>query len=119
MRLLLLLAICSLSACVPSMQDFTPTITGNWQYQVTETSSGNIYDQGSMHFSSSNNTGTFTLTNFYDIDSEGQYTLNIEEKTIRLNDSGITYDGHFSNPNSIRGSWEGNDTGGTWEANRQ
>jgi hypothetical protein len=119
MRLLLLFTICSLSACVPSTQDFSPNILGGWQYQVIETSSGNTYDQGSMVFRGSVSSGSFILTNFYDIDYEGQYTVDVEEKSLSLSESGTTYIGFFSNPDTLRGTWEGNDTSGTWEASRK
>jgi hypothetical protein len=93
-----LLLILALSSCAPQA-DFD--IRGEWEYTMTA-SDGNTYDAGTMTFSGEPAKGTYLQVNIYEVEYEGDFTLN--GSALKL--TGYeTWEGFLTDANTMEGTW--------------
>jgi hypothetical protein len=101
------------TGCAPKA-DFD--IRGEWEYMMT-TTDGNTYDTGIITFSGEPAQGTFMEINIYQVEYEGEFTVN--GSTLNLT-GGETWNGKIMDANTIDGTWSHDDgAGGTFVAARK
>ena len=107
----ILLVGCGGEPSEPALYD----ITGTWTYTLLS-SEGNTYDAGTITFTGKPESGTFTEINLYDIEYEGEYTVNGAAVTVT---NGETWEGTFTDSDHIEGDWENEEASGTFTLVRE
>ena len=102
---------------------YPPTydITGTWTYRMSELDQQDtVYDEGTIIFSGTPTEGTYTLTNYYDIEYTGTYVVSNIAFSL-YGDDGLIVQGSFPEPGALFGTWELEDesTGGLWTAKQK
>lgn len=101
-----------LTACAAADYD----IRGTWDYVMTDTNQ-NTYDEGTITFEGSPTKGTYLQINIYDVDYEGEYTV---QGTTLVLTGDESWNGEMADADHISGTWqhEGEGNSGTFEAVR-
>ena len=91
-------------------------IRGTWKYTLIDTA-GNTFDDGTVTFSGSPTSGTYTELNFYDVEYSGKYRVKNTSLSLVGDEN---WQGIISDGNSMSGTWNHiNGFSGTWSAARQ
>lgn len=94
----------------------TYSILGTWAY--TMIMGGNTWDSGTITFTGTDTSGTFTQINFYSATYTGTYTVNGTDVTISGPER---WTGTFSDAANMSGTWNSTTSSdaGTWTAIKQ
>ena len=114
-RIFFTLLLCALicSACAAKEPDFD--IRGEWTYTMTSTD-GNTYDNGIITFSGEPAQGAYRQVNIYQVEYEGEFTVNGTELTLTGDE---TWQGTIEDSNNLKGIWHHADgASGTFVASR-
>ncbi|MBI3158795.1 MAG: hypothetical protein HYZ26_04240 [Chloroflexi bacterium] len=117
--LALLLAACGGGAAgAPAVPADAPAfdITGEWAYEMYA-ADGNQWDAGTITFSGSASSGTYTQINIYAIEYSGEYAVG--GSTLQLSGY-LNWQGAFGDADTLTGTWvdDQNDQTGTFSATR-
>ncbi len=117
-RLLVLGFVLIALACLTGCKAEPPTydIRGDWEYTMID-QEGNTYDTGTITFSGEASAGTYFQTNIYEVNYEGEFT--VEGISVELSGD-ESWSGQFISENRIEGDWihEGEETQGEFVASR-
>jgi hypothetical protein len=80
------------------------------------TTDGNTYDVGTITFSGEPEKGTYHEVNIYQVEYDGEYTVNGSNLKLTGYES---WDATLVGENAIGGSWSHDDASGTFTANRE
>lgn len=111
--IIFLFILIGLSGCKKAQELILYNILGTWNY--SQSYSGGTYDTGTITFSGTKSSGTFSLVNFYNITYTGNYTVNDNNITTT---GSIEWNGKLTSDNNMSGTWNYNGETATWEANR-
>ena len=95
------------------------SILGTWAYAMIMGNNTTTWDNGTITFTGTDTSGTYTKTDFYGTTSTGNYTVNGVNVTITEENQNWT--GTFSDAANMSGTWNST-TGldsGTWTATKQ
>jgi hypothetical protein len=113
LSLIFLVIIFSFTGCAPKASF---DIRGEWNYTMTDTN-GNTYDDGTITFSGDPARGTYLEINVYEVEYEGEFTVNGSDLKLTGDE---TWDGTITDASTMNGSWSHNDGfSGTFIATRK
>ena len=90
------------------------SIMGTWSYNMTG------WDEGTITFSGTDTSGTYSGINYYGYTHTGTYTVDGTSVTVtRDSTDGFVWSGSFNDANSMSGTWTAESSSNTWTATRQ
>ncbi len=92
------------------------SILGTWAY--TMIMGTDTWDAGTITFTGTDTSGTYTKMNIYNIEYQGTYT--VDGSTVTITETDQTWTGTLSDEENISGTWTHvNSDAGTWTATKQ